>query len=92
MTVGEPPNHALISPSPTKSAARCEPSGSMTQTGWPLWTWPSPTLIINPHLNGYQSRTLLYTDEHHVPDVLLGWLYTTGSVVPTVPRDTPGTI
>src|SRR5665213_3139567 len=58
MAVGEPPNHVLISPSPTKSAARCEPSGSMTQTGWPLWNWPSPTLVIDAQLDADHRKTL----------------------------------
>jgi hypothetical protein len=43
MTVGDPPNHALSSPSPTYSAARREPSSWITHTGWPLWNGPSMT-------------------------------------------------
>jgi hypothetical protein len=68
-TVGEPPNHALISPSPTKFAGRCEPSGSMTQTGCPSWNWPSPMLVIGAQVDAYRRRTLLceHTDAKSAP-------------------------
>jgi hypothetical protein len=66
---GEPPNHALISPSPTKFAGRCEPSGSMTQTGCPSWNWPSPMLVIGAQVDAYRRRTLLceHTDAKSAP-------------------------
>jgi hypothetical protein len=36
ITIGGPPNHAFVSPSPTYSAARCEPPCSTSQMGSPL--------------------------------------------------------